>query len=168
MKKRSYIFYTLFFIIAVLFEMYCFLELRKDLISIVCGGLVVLIAGFLLVDVIVTEVNSQFERINYFQKGIYQLLKKQQLTKYPILDTEKKQDNLVEDIRMNQIKMAKAIVRLNKSSMMELYNQENQDRDKMIVILEELNKNISDLNKKLDVAIMKSQINEDVNLVDMK
>ena len=54
LRKIANIFFTLFFIASIIFESYCILECGDSVIIVVCGGLVVVIAAFLFIDVLVS------------------------------------------------------------------------------------------------------------------
>lgn len=87
-------FSTLFFMASIMLEIYCFLELREDIISVICGGGVVLIAGYLFIDTLPFDVmrekeiyygksleyeekiSKEITEILKFQKALYVLNKK--------------------------------------------------------------------------------------------
>ena len=103
LKKITNVFFTLFFLASVIFEAYCLLECGDSVLIVVCGGLVVLIAAFLFIDVLVsiytTERDYMLEqqRENYnqaaelihndlnellkYQKALYAVTKKQEKSK---------------------------------------------------------------------------------------
>ncbi|BBF44593.1 hypothetical protein lbkm_3307 [Lachnospiraceae bacterium KM106-2] len=52
-KKIKIIFYSLFFMTAAIFEVYTLLELRQDMVSLLCSSMVMLIASYLFLDMII-------------------------------------------------------------------------------------------------------------------
>ena len=92
-KKFSLIFYVLFWALADIFELYCLIALHDDLFSVVAGGLVVLIATYLMLDTMIewhreekkhymnevitkqneaiAELTRQIQEIEKYQKALY-------------------------------------------------------------------------------------------------
>lgn len=77
-KQRGIIYYGIFFLVALLGELYCLLEYREDVINIVGVGIVLLIAAYLWLDSImgfylnrVKEMEDRLERMEKIQKAIY-------------------------------------------------------------------------------------------------
>lgn len=54
--------YTLFFLAAIMFETFCLLEYRADAVAVIGGGIIVLIASFLFIDMIVILYVKERER----------------------------------------------------------------------------------------------------------
>lgn len=75
MKKKSLglTFYTMFFTFALLVEIYCYLEWRKDTVSIIGTSIVFLISLYLLIDSIKNEINRRKEE---YYKNIDEQYKK--------------------------------------------------------------------------------------------
>ena len=75
MKKKCFglSFYIVFFTFALLVEIYCYLEWRKDTISIIGTSIVFLIALYLLIDSIKNEINKKKEE---YYKNINEQYKK--------------------------------------------------------------------------------------------
>lgn len=63
LKKIMNIFFVLFFIASIIFERYCLLECSDSPSIVICGGLVVIIAAFLFIDVLVSVYTTERDYI---------------------------------------------------------------------------------------------------------
>lgn len=112
MKKIANVFYSIFFVAAGIFLVYCFLEFRKDIATMICASVVMLIATFLFIDVLVS---------------IYKAEKQDFLAK-----AQERQDATNAEIKKSfdeLIKYEKAIYVVNKKELLEM--QQNQLKDQL-------------------------------------
>ncbi|WP_310602450.1 hypothetical protein [Anaerosporobacter sp.] len=89
-------FYIMFFAFALLIEIYCYLEWRKDSVSIIGTSVVFLISLYLLLDCIMNEMNKRKEEY------------------YNIIEEQYKQMNILVDQRVGEAK--EELLRRQKSS----------------------------------------------------
>ncbi|MDO5518873.1 MAG: hypothetical protein Q4G58_00125 [bacterium] len=68
LRKIANIFFTLFFVASIIFEHYCIRECGDSALIVVCGGLVVIIAAFLFIDVLVSVYTRERDYILEKQK----------------------------------------------------------------------------------------------------
>lgn len=68
LRRITDIFFVLFFIASIIFESYCLLECSDSPVIVICGGLVVIIAAFLFIDVVVSVYTREREYILERQK----------------------------------------------------------------------------------------------------
>lgn len=63
LRKIANIFFTLLFVASIIFEGYCITECGDSILIMVCGGLVVIIATFLFIDVLVNVYTTERDYI---------------------------------------------------------------------------------------------------------
>ena len=103
MRKIANMFYSIFFVAAIIFLIYCFTEFREDIPTMICATIVMLIATFLFIDVLVS---------------IYQAEKKELLEK-----AQERQDEATKEIKKTMeeiLKYEKAIYVVNKRELVEM------------------------------------------------
>ncbi len=111
MKKIANMFYSIFFVAAIIFLVYCFAEFREDIATMICATIVMLIATFLFIDVLV---------------NIYKAEKKDLLEK-----TQERQDAFNKEISKTMeeiLKYEKAIYVINKRELLELKKEQIADQ----------------------------------------
>lgn len=98
-RKINLIGFSLFFLLSIMIEMYCLLELRDDLITIVGMGIVVIISAFLLLDVIINETdkkNNNSKSENYDTSNLEKKLDELENIQKAIYVSTKKSYNLLD------------------------------------------------------------------------
>lgn len=111
MKKIANMFYSIFFVAATIFLIYCFAEFRQDVATMICASIVMLIATFLFIDVLI---------------GIYQAEKKDILEKM-----QERQDATSAELKKSLdeiIKYEKAIYVVNKRELLNLQQEQLKDQ----------------------------------------
>lgn len=117
MKKKSLglSFYIMFFTFALLVEVYCYLEWRKDIISIIGTSIVFFIALYLLIDSVKNEVNKRKEE--YYQNIDEQYNKLNTLVDERVNEAKEellhRQKNSVEVLLKAQRNFTEAIIKDN-------------------------------------------------------
>ncbi len=111
MKKLANMFYSVFFVASIIFLVYCFIEFREDLATMICASIVVLIAAFLFIDVLVS---------------VYKQEKKDFLEK-----AQQREDATTAEMKkyLNEIlKYEKAIYVVSKRELAEIQQEQNKDQ----------------------------------------
>lgn len=111
MKKIANMFYSIFFVAATIFLIYCFVEFRGDVAIMISASVVMLIASFLFIDVLVTVYKQ--EKADLLEKA------------------KERQDATTAEIKKNLeeiIKYEKAIYVVNKRELAERQQQQLNDQ----------------------------------------
>ena len=110
MKKIANMAYSVFFVAAIIFLIYCFAEFRDDVATIICATIVMLIATVLFIDVLITVYKAE-------KKDILEKMQERQ-------DAERAElSKLLNDV----LKYEKAIYVVNKRALDEMNQQKNNN-----------------------------------------
>lgn len=137
-KKRGFIFYCLFFLAAIMAEIYCLLEFRDDLITVGGIGIVTLIGAYFVLDAMIKDESEsrkkvlpdttqdripyealykKLENLEQIDKALYVAVKKNTSVLEKELDLIKEnQTALMDKLIVNQEKCTKAVLKYNKDN----------------------------------------------------
>lgn len=142
---------------AMMLETYCFLELRDDIISVICGGCVVLISGYLFLDTIRVDILKQRE--DYYQKSLEneermnkELVEMVKFQKATYITSKKSisTEAMSKDMLEGQMKAVKVMMKYSKEHSDAIISNSHQDTTQLMkaIMLElaELNSGLKDDN----------------------